>query len=81
MKIIKLIEIDENGEKVIHSFQTKGLIGYKLWSVEDVEDQAFQDPYFDGDINTVLKILGNRLNECTDDDWAIIHNAIDEAKN
>lgn len=58
-------------------------IAMKIWSVEDVEACLKEDGYESSEDN-VNKVLNTHmldaLEDCTDWDWEIIHQAIDEAK-
>lgn len=58
-------------------------IAMKIWSVEDVKACLKEDGYepSEDNVNKVLNThMLDALDDCTDWDWEIIHQAIDEAK-
>lgn len=87
----KLVIIHDNGnEEFLRSVPDKtttwdivlrdDFIATKLWSREDVKQVLREEGYADTEENVDDVINSgylNALNDCTDDDWRIIRNAID----
>ena len=69
-------------EKDFMEYLQENYIGWKLWSREDIADKLKEQGYSAcaSNISAVLRAGLKGLNDCTDDDWAIIEFAIHEAE-
>lgn len=71
-------EIRKITEEEFRVYLEEHYIAYKLWSREDVANELLKAGYADSEenIDEVLNAGVRGLNDCTDDDWQIIQNAI-----
>lgn len=69
-------------EKDFMEYLQENYIGWKLWSREDIADKLKEQGYSAcaSNISAVIQAGIKGLNDCTDDDWAIIESAIHEAE-